>query len=103
VWSTTTNDQTTNRRPTTSDQPTASDQWSSTSHSPPTVCAIAISADRNTSHRRNCGTRLRGGAWLAHKVVPPWAFSPTLLLNFVLLVAVGGAIFCHAISKPKRP
>ena len=44
-----------------------------------------------------------GGAWLAHKVVPPWAFSPTLLLNFVLLVAVGGAIFCHAISKPKRP
>jgi hypothetical protein len=46
---------------------------------------------------------LYGGAWLAHKVVPPWAFSPTLLLNFVLLVAVGGAIFCHAISKPKRP
>jgi len=45
---------------------------------------------------------LYGGAWLAHKVVPPWAFSPTLLLNFVLLVAVGGAIFCHAISKPKR-
>jgi DMSO reductase anchor subunit len=43
------------------------------------------------------------GAWLAHKVVPPWAFSPTLLLNFVLLVAVGGAIFCHAISKSKRP
>jgi hypothetical protein len=29
---------------------------------------------------------LYGGAWLAHKVVPPWAFSPTLLLNFVLLV-----------------
>jgi len=46
---------------------------------------------------------LYGGAWLAHKVVPPWAFSPTLLLNFVLLVAVGGAIFCYAISKPKRP